>query len=331
MLETVHLTKVYVHSFACAIGPLEAQGPLGQDCDCQYDDIYCEQKTYEEAERKLVSDACELALSKGKLQEKDLDLLIGGDLINQLGTSNYFVRDIAVPFIGVYGACSNSTLSALQSAQWIESGMANTVMSFTSSHNATAERQFRFPNEYGIQKPETTTFTVTGAGSIILSNHVSEITMSAFTVGRVIDWDFTNANDMGNAMVPAAFDTITRHFKETKTSFEDYDFIATGDLSTYGLAFLTDLLIQEGYDPKGKLVDCGCIIYDRDNQPVFAGGSGCACSSVVTIAYFFKRLLLKEIKKIMIVATGALLAPIMIQQKESIPCVAHAVVYQRVE
>ena len=327
-MMTMHFQSVFVAAAATAGGPLEKQGPLGEKLDVGFDDLYCDEKTYEQAERRLMSEACRIALEKGRCSVDQLDLVLGSDLLNQLATSHYFARDLQVPFIGLYGACSASALIAANAAMWIDSGRADTVLGMTSSHNATAERQFRYPNEYGIQKPPTSTTTVTGAGAMIFQRQPTSIRLTQATLGRIVDWQFTDANDMGSAMAPAALDTICRHFEQTRTGFSDYDLIVTGDLSQVGRTMLIDLFEQKGMDPGGKLVDCGLLIYDPQHQPVFSGGSGCACSMVVTIAYLFDLLRRKALHKIMVVATGALLSPVLLQQKESIPCVAHAVVYE---
>lgn len=329
-MNTYTFKQVYIKASAAACGPLEAQGPLAGGFDTFYNDLYCGQKNYEAAERRLLQDAIDCTLGKAKMSENQLDLAIGGDLINQLASSHYCMRDYSIPFLGIYGACSNSALAALNASFFIEGNFTKNVMIFTSSHNATAERQFRFPNEYGIQKPPTTTYTATGAGAMILSNEKNKIQITQGTFGKIVDFDFKNANDMGSAMAPAAYDTIAAHFKNTNTGFEDYDLIVTGDLSTIGNQILIDMFRFENEDHKGKLIDCGCILYDRKKQPVFQGGSGCACSALVTIAWIFDKLRKNELHKVMVVATGALLSPVLIQQKQSIPCIAHAVVYESV-
>ncbi|MEG0737261.1 MAG: stage V sporulation protein AD, partial [Longicatena sp.] len=182
---------------------------------------------------------------------------------------------------------------------------------------------------YGVQKKETTTLTVTGAGAIILSNQKSKIKVTAFTPGKIVDWGHKDANDMGLAMAPAAYDTLLTHFKDTKRSFEDYDIIATGDLSKIGYSFLVDLLQQDGFELDNKLQDCGLMIYDIVKQDVFCGGSGCGCSMCVTMTKLFDMLEKGECKRILVLATGALLSPVAIQQKGTIPCISHGVVYER--
>lgn len=330
-MTTITFQNVYVQGRATAVGPMEKEGPIGDLFDKTFDDTYCHENSFEKAERMLVYTACDEALRKADLHVNDIDVLCGGDLINQLTSSHYFARDIDAPFIGMYGACSNSSLVIGQAAIWVEHDLAQKALAFTSSHVATAERQFRFPNEYGIQKKPTTTLTVTGAGAIILGKQPSKIKVTAYTPGKIIDWDHSDANDMGLAMAPAAFDTLLTHFKNTNTSFEDYDMIVTGDLSKIGFSFLMDLLVQEGYDIQNRLHDCGLMIYDFENQNAFCGGSGCACSMCVSMAKLLNHIESGEMKRIMVLATGALLSPVAIQQKETIPCIAHAIVYERGE
>lgn len=328
-MTTVNFKHVFVHSRATSVGPLEKQGPLGDQFDKSYEDTYCNEKSFEKAERALVYDACDLALRKGKVKLSDIDIVVGGDLINQLTSSHYFARDLNVPFLGMYSACSTSSLVIGQAAIWVEHGLAKHALAFTSSHVATAERQFRYPNEYGIQKKPTTTSTVTGAGAIVLNDKPSPIKITSFTPGKIIDWNHTDANDMGLAMAPAAYDTLLTHFKNTNTGFADYDMIATGDLSKVGFSFLMDLLYQDGYDVMNHLHDCGLMIYNTEEQDVFCGGSGCACSMCVSMSKLLNGIEDGTYKRVMVIATGALLSPVAIQQKESIPCVAHAIVYER--
>lgn len=328
-MTTLKFKNVYVESRGTAVGPLEKQGPLGAMFDYAFENDHCGCTSFEHAERALIAQACDHALRKANLKIDDINLLVGGDLINQLTSSNYFAKDLSIPFLGMYGACSNSSLVISQAAIWVEESYVNRAMAFTSSHYATAERQFRFPNEYGIQKKETTTSTVTGAGAIILSSKQSRIRVSAFTPGKIVDWGHKDANDMGLAMTPAAYDTLITHFKDTQRSFDDYDLIVTGDLSKLGYSFLMDLLTQEGYETNNKLQDCGLMIYNIINQDVFCGGSGCACSMCVSMTKLLSMLEDGQCKRILVLATGALLSPVAIQQKGTIPCIAHGIVYER--
>ena len=209
-------------------------------------------------------------------------------------------------------------------SSYVEAGFAKKALAFTSSHNATAERQFRYPTEYGIQKPETTTYTATGAGAIIVSNIISDIKVTSFTIGEVIDYEFSDANNMGVAMAPAAYNTLKQHFKDLDRNPNYYDLIITGDLSTYGKRVILELFKKDNIE-LSNYDDCGLILYDRTAQEVFAGGSGCACCALTTYSYILDKMHKKELKKVLVVATGALLSPTLIQQKESIPCIAHAV------
>ncbi|NBK99025.1 MAG: stage V sporulation protein AD [Erysipelotrichia bacterium] len=326
-MKTIEFNHVYVKGRATAVGPMEKQGPLHSLFDKTYDDLYCNESTFEKGERMLVYDVCDLAMRKANIKISDLSLLIGGDLINQLTSSHYFARDLDVSFIGMYGACSNSSLVIGQGSLWVENGFDN-VMCFTSSHNATAERQFRYPNEYGVQKKECTTYTVTGAGALILSKTTSSIKVKAFTIGQIVDWDFKDANDMGTAMAPAALETLKAHLHNRHTQIQDYDAIVSGDLSKIGFSLLCDLLLEEGYDIDNRLNDCGLLIYDLAHQSVYAGGSGCACSMCVSLTLLLNKVASGEYKRLLVIATGALLSPVATQQKESIPCIAHAIEYE---
>lgn len=330
-MTTFHFQHVYVNGRGTAGGKLEKEGPIGSLFDQTFDDSYCGESTFEKAERALLTSAADHALRRAKLGIDDIDILVGGDLINQLTSSHYFARQLQVPFIGMYAACATSSLVIGEAAMLVEQGMAKKALAFTSSHTNTAERQFRFPNEYGIQKKPTTTLTVTGAGAAVLSNEKSAIKVTDFTIGKIIDWNHTDPNDMGIAMTPAALDTLLTHFQDTKRGFDDYDLIVTGDLSKLGFSFLCDLLVQKGFDLQNKLFDCGMMVYDIEKQPVFCGGSGCASSMCVSMAKLLKELEEGKYRRIMVIATGALLSPVAVQQKESVPCIAHAIVYEREE
>ena len=328
-MTTIHFHNVYVASRGTSVGLLEKQGPLGNRFDYTHEDNTCQQDSFEKAERYMLQEAVDAAIRKSDYSIKDIEVMIGGDLINQLTSSHYFAKEFPISFLGMYAACASSSLVIGQAALWVEHQLAKTALAFTSSHVATAERQFRFPNEYGIQKKETTTCTVTGAGAVLLSRKKSKLKVASFTVGKVVDWQYNDANDMGVAMAPAAYDTLTTYFKDTNQSFQDFDLIVTGDLSKLGFAFLRDLLLQNGYCCEEKLQDCGLMIYDIVKQNVFCGGSGCACSMCVSMTKLLDLLEQQEARRIMVLATGALMSPIAIQQKESIPCIAHAIVYER--
>ncbi|ODG93615.1 MULTISPECIES: stage V sporulation protein AD [Bacillaceae] len=319
---------VYVQASGTAVGPRENLGLLGGKFDYAYEDLHCGEDNWELAERALMRNAVSVALKKANKTVDDIDVFLAGDLLNQNVTANFMARELQLPFLCMFGACSTSMETAALGAQLIDSGYAKMALAATSSHNATAERQYRYPTEYGGQKPDSATFTVTGAGSVLLSNKKSKIKVKCATIGTVQDLGLTDPFDMGSAMAPAAAYTIVQHFKDTNTTPDDYDFIVTGDLSAVGAPICEQLVREEGYDMVGKYNDCGLLIYDRENQEVFAGGSGCACSAVVTYGHLFQELNKGTYKRILVAATGALLSPTMIQQKESIPTISHAVVFE---
>lgn len=305
------------------VGPMEYQGPLSKKFDGYIEDLYGGEKTFEKAERMLTKKAIFHCLNKANLSKEQIDLMIGGDLLNQITTSNFVARDLQRPFIGVYGACSNSALGLLVGAMYVENGMGR-VLTFTSSHQATAERQYRYPLEYGIQKKLTTTYTATGAACFLLQNTKAKIRISKATIGKVMDYGLIDANDMGSAMAPAAYQVIKDHLKNTNTTTLDYDLIVTGDLSTFGHQLLKDMFQEENM-PTDNLDDCGLLLYDIKKQPVFMGGSGCACSALVLSSLLYDQLIQEKMHRVLYVPTGALLSPTSINQKETIPCIAHAI------
>lgn len=321
---------IYVHSTGTAVGPVEAAGPLGTSFDIKYEELHCGQKSWELAERKLMEDAIEVCLNKAKLTTEDIDFFLAGDLLNQNVTSNYVARGNQIPFLCMFSACSTSMETLAVASVLIDGGFANKVLASVSSHNATAERQFRYPTEFAVQKPDTAQFTVTGAGSILISKEKASVKITAATIGKVIDYGIGNPLDMGSAMAPAAAHTIITHFRELGKTPNDYDLIVTGDLAGIGAAILRKMLADEGYAVTTNYNDCGLMVYYSD-QDVFSGGSGCACSAVVTYGHIINEMIAGKLKKVFVVATGALLSPIMIQQKETIPTIAHGVVFERVD
>jgi stage V sporulation protein AD len=319
---------IYINSVGTAVGPKEAEGPLGFQFDVTHNDLHCGEENWELAERRLMEQSITTCLEKVDLTYSDIDFFLAGDLLNQNVTSNYVARHTQIPFLCMFGACSTSMETLAVGSALVEAGFANRIIASTSSHNATAERQFRYPTEYGGQKPSTATFTVSGAGTALVSREKGPIRITSATIGRVNDLGISNPFDMGSAMAPAAADTIKTHFDDLGTSPKDYDLIVTGDLSGIGSPIVRKLLFEEGYDLDTKHNDCGLMIYSKD-QETFAGGSGCACSAVVTYGHIVKQLILGNLQKVFVVATGALLSPTMIQQKESIPTIAHGVVLER--
>ncbi|ACV63191.1 stage V sporulation protein AD [Desulfofarcimen acetoxidans DSM 771] len=309
-------------------GPFEAQGALSGDFDILHDDLWLGQTTYEKAEKKLLEDACETAIQKAGLKKEDIQFFLCGDLMNQIVSSSFAARTLGIPFFGLYGACSSSMEGLALAALLLDSKAAKYVLCATASHNASVEKQFRYPTEYGSQKPPTAQWTVTGAGAAILAPKGQGPRVKAATIGRVVDMGITDPFNMGAAMAPAAVDTLEAHFRDTGLGFDNYDLIATGDLGRVGNTIAVDLLKKHGLPvPQDKFTDCGLLIYKED-QPVMAGGSGCACAATVTYGHIFNRMKKGELKKVLIAATGALLSPLTFQQNESIPGICYAVSFE---
>jgi stage V sporulation protein AD len=306
-------------------GPFEAAGNLTEDFDLFFNDMWLEQRSFEQAEKKLLEEACEIAIKKSGLKNQDINFFISGDLLNQIISSTFTARSLEIPFMGIFGACSSSMESLAIAAALVNSNLGDYIMCGASSHNAATEKQFRYPTEYGGQKPPTAQWTVTGAGVGIVSSRGNGPKITAATIGKVVDMGISDPFNMGGAMAPAAVDTIQTHFKETKRPLDYYDLIATGDLGAVGYTIAKDLFKKNNFNlPLEKYVDCGLLIYKPD-QNVFSGGSGCGCSATVTFGHFINRMKRGELKKILVVATGALLSPLSYQQKETIPCIANAV------
>lgn len=316
----------HIISTATIVGPDEALGPLKDSFDKCYDELEIYEKSWEKAERRLLSEATSLALSKNNLTADDLQIYVGGDLLNQIITNNFVARELKIPYLGVFGACSTSMEALAIVAQLVSTGAVKKGMAAASSHNCTAEKQFRYPTEYGSQKPPTAQYTITGAGAAVVALDGDGPAIEAATIGRVIDLGITDPFNMGAAMAPAAVDTIIAHLNDMNRTPKDYDLIVTGDLARVGHPIATDLLLKEQVPiHTTHFDDCGLMIYNIDDQQVEAGGSGAACSAVVTYGHIMNELNKGHLRRVLVVATGALLSPISYQQGESIPCIAHAV------
>lgn len=306
-------------------GPFEGQGRLRDEIDLLHGDIYCGEDSFEKAERKMQEEACNIAIKKAGINKENVDFLIGGDLINQIISSSFTARTMEIPFLGIYGACSCSMQGLAIASMLVSSGYAQNAMAATSSHNGASEKQYRYPTEYGAQKPPTAQWTVTGAGAALVGSTGQGPKVLNGTIGKIIDLGIKDPFNMGAAMAPAAVDTIDRHFQDMGIDHNAYDLIITGDLGKVGHEISLELLNKAHIDiPREKFVDCGMLIY-HDNQEVFSGGSGCACAALTTYGHFINRLKRKDLKNILVIATGAMLSPLSYQQKESIPCIAHAV------
>jgi stage V sporulation protein AD len=318
-------SKPVIISSAAVGGPFEGQGPLALDFDILHEDMMLGQDSFEKAEKKLLEQACETAISKANMKKEDVQFLISGDLMNQIISSSFAARTLGMPYLGVFGACSSSIESLALASLLVNSKAAEYVIAAASSHNAASEKQFRYPTEYGAQKPPTAQWTVTGAGAALVAAKGNGPRVTSATIGRIVDMGLSDPFNMGGAMAPAAVDTIEAHFRDLNVDPSYYDVIATGDLGRVGHRIAGDLLTKHGLViPVEKFTDCGLLIYS-EKQPVFAGASGCGCSATVTFGHFMNRMRKGDLKRLLIVATGALMSPLSYQQKESIPCIAHAV------
>lgn len=311
------------------VGPKEGEGPLNQYFDMILEDDMWGQESFEKSESKIQEEAIKAAISNGGLTNQNINYLLSGDLLNQIITSAYTARQLSIPFFGLYGACSTMTQSLSLGAMLLDGGFADYVVCATSSHFSSAERQFRFPLEYGSQRKLSAQWTVTGAGATVLSSYGSGPYITYVTTGKIIDMGIKDAANMGAAMAPAAIDTLITHFRDTGYSPSDYDLILSGDLGKVGKAIVIDLMKKEGYDLSSIYTDCGVEIFDGETQDTHAGGSGCGCAAVVLNGYVYKEMMKGTFNRILIMATGALHSTMITQQGESIPGIAHAVTIDR--
>lgn len=309
------------------VGPKEGNGNFGDYFDYVMKNDFFGEKTFEKAERKMLETAVTGVIQKAKLQPKDIDIMIAGDLLNQIISSSYAARAFQVPFLGVYGACSTMAEGLAVGSVLVDGGYYDNVVCCTGSHFSTAERQYRFPLELGNQRPPTSQWTVTGAGACVLSLQGEGPRITHVTFGKVIDWGVNDVNDMGAAMAPAARDTLLAHLRNTNTTPDDYDLIVTGDLGKLGSEILIDLMEDEGITLGVNYGDCGQMYYKRE-QKTLCGGSGAGCCASVFNSYIMAKLKDGQYKKILFLPTGALLSTTSTQQGDTIPCVCHAVVVE---
>ena len=328
--QTVRLSQgVVILSAASTVGPKEAEGPLGKYFDQKTEDAMFGEKSWELAESKFVEKNMELAMQKANLKAKDIDYVLCGDLLNQCTGSTFGIRNLDIPFFGLFGACSTMGESMSLGAMLIDGGFANHVLTGASSHFCAAEKQFRFPLPLGTQRPPTASWTVTGDGAVVLARKkVDAPRIVEITTGKIIDMGVTDVNNMGAAMAPAAAALLKTHFEDTGRTPQDYDVIATGDLGTIGKQLVVELMEKEGYHMDSRYTDCGIEIFDAEKQDTHAGGSGCACSAVTFCAYFYPKLVSGEIGRMLFIPTGALMSPTSSQQGQSIPGIAHGLVIE---
>ena len=317
-----------VRSYASVVGKKEGEGPLCDYFDTVNIDTTFGEKSWEKAESRMQKDALHRALDKGKLSVSDIDCMVAGDLLNQCVGSSYGLREFEIPFLGVFGACSTMVEALLVGAGMMEGGFFKKVAAVTSSHFCSAERQFRFPLEYGGQRPPTSQWTATGAAATILEEGGEGPFITMGTIGKIVDMGITDANNMGAAMAPAAFTTLLEFFNDTRKTPADFDMILTGDLGALGKEIVTDYFLDAGVDLRKNYNDCGCMIYDLATQGVNCGASGCGCCATVLNGYVFEQMKKAKWNKVLVVATGALMSPTLVSQGESIPVVAHAIVFE---
>jgi stage V sporulation protein AD len=316
-------------SNACIVGPKEGEGPLAQFFDEILKDDYFGEDSWEKAESKMLKEAVKNAIKASGRSNANINFMFAGDLLNQIVSSSFAARELQIPFFGLYGACSTMAESICMGAMIIDGGFGEAVVCATSSHFSSAERQYRFPLEQGVQRPPFAQWTVTGAGATVLAESGNGPYITYVTIGKVMDFGIKDANNMGAAMVPAAVDTITAHFNETGRTPAYYDLILTGDLGNIGKEIMLDMMQKEGFDIKSVYNDCGSMVFDGAKQDTHAGGSGCGCSAAILNGYVAKEMKKGNLNKVLLVATGALLSPTTSWQGESIPSIAHAVAIEK--
>lgn len=323
----------YIAAYASVAGKKEGEGPLGKAIDVVEQDPMFGSETWEQAESAMQKQAADLALEKGDIHRREIRYLFAGDLLGQLIATSFGTVDLEIPLFGLYGACSTIGEALSLGAMSIDAKHADKVMAVSSSHYATAEKQFRFPLGYGNQRPQSATWTVTGCGAVVLSSkgNKGQVVITGVTTGRMIDLGARDSMNMGAAMAPAAWDTIRQNFQDFGVDQDWYDKIITGDLGEVGKKILLDFMKNEGCDLSEKHMDCGLEIYDSHIQDTHSGGSGCGCAAVTLCAGILPKLLDGTWKRVLFVPTGALLSTISYNEGQSIPCIAHGVVLERCE
>ena len=322
---TFKYNNIYINNTSTVAGPYESKGPLSKFFDKTYDDFYFGEKTWEQAEIKSIKDSVEILLNKLNIKNTKVDVHIGGDLLNQIVATNYASSSIGIPLIGIYSACASSTLGLMLASNMIEANQIKNAIVTASSHNNGAEKQFRNPVEYGGPKKEYATFTTTGCASCYLSSEKSNIKVESATLGTVTDMGITDVFNMGAVMAPAAAKVISDHLKDTGRTLDYYDLVLTGDLGIVGKMILKEYIKKEYNINLKNYDDSACMIFDIDKQPVYSGGSGVSCLPLVTYTHILDKIKKGKLKKVLLVATGALMNPSMCNQHLSIPSIAHAI------
>lgn len=313
---------------AATVGTKEGEGPLKDYFDVILEDNLAGQDSWEKAESEIAKQNISLAIKKAGLKNEDIDYIVTGDLLNQCCGSTYGIRDMGIPYFGIFGACSTMGEAMSLGALLVDGGGAKRVVAAASSHFCSAEKQFRFPLELGTQRPQTSTWTVTGDGAAVLERQGKGPVITGITTGKIVDMGVTDANNMGAAMAPAAAALIESHLKDFGISPDYYDMIATGDLGYVGKSLVCDMLEEKGIRLGSNYIDCGIEIFDKDKQDTHSGGSGCACSAVTFAGMIYTKLMSGQLKRVLFVPTGALMSPTSIGQGESIAGIAHGVVIE---
>ena len=328
--QTVFLENPpHILAYAGVAGKKEGEGPLKDEFDFISDDSYFGEQTWEKAESHMLQRCFSIVCDKAGLAPSTLDYILAGDLLNQCVSSSFAMKDSDAPYLGLYGACSTMAESLSLAAMLIDGGFAATVCALTGSHFCSAERQYRFPLEYGGQRPPTAQWTVTGAGAVVLGVSGGDLRITHITTGKIVDMGIDDVNSMGSAMAPAAYDTLRAHFADTGRGPGDYDAIFTGDLGVLGHDILEDLFRADGTDLGPHYMDCGVMIYNAGEQDVNSGGSGCGCCAAVLASHILPALKRGIWKRVLFSATGALLSATSSQQGSSIPGICHALVIER--
>ncbi len=319
---------IYIESVASVVGQKEGEGPKGELFDVVSKDAMINTNTWEEAESKLQELAVDKLFEKSSIDKCNVRYILGGDLLGQLIATSFGIMKYDIPVFGLYGACSTFGEAMSLGAMLVNGGYADSIVALASSHFASAEKQFRFPLEYGNQRPPASTWTVTGCGAVILSDKGEGVGITAVTTGTIVDYGVKDSMNMGACMAPAAAQLIEANFKDLGIDENYYDKIITGDLGTVGQKILIDLLKERGFNIANRHMDCGIEVYDADTQDTKAGGSGCGCSAVVFCAYVYNKLKSKEWKRVLLVPTGALLSTVSYNEGKSVPGIAHGVVIE---
>ncbi|MCI8889261.1 MAG: stage V sporulation protein AD [Hungatella sp.] len=319
-----------VASYASVAGKKEGEGPLGRLIDVVEQDEMFGTETWEQAESAMQKQAADLALEKGGIRRQEIRYLFAGDLLGQLIATSFGTVDMEIPLFGLYGACSTMAEALCLGAMTVHAGYGDRVLAIASSHFATAEKQFRFPLAYGNQRPFSATWTVTGAGAVVLSKEGKEgiARITGITPGKIVDFGSRDSMNMGAAMAPAAFHTIRQNFEDMGVDETHYDKIITGDLGEVGSRILLDMMKQAGVNLEQNHMDCGMEIYQKESQDTHAGGSGCGCAAVTLCSYILPRIRSGEWKRVLFLPTGALLSTVSFNEGQSIPGIAHGVVFE---